>query len=90
MTNESKIWNYTEIPGIKVATLSQLGENKKELDIFYVILDNNVALSRILHVISTRTSALPYLRSIFVFRSVFANEPLPSILLRLRESYRAT
>ena len=24
--------------GIKVATLSQLGENKKELDIFYVIL----------------------------------------------------
>ena len=29
-TNESKIWNYTKIPGIKVATLSQLGENKKE------------------------------------------------------------
>lgn len=29
-TNEPKIWNYTEIPGIKVATLSQLGENKKE------------------------------------------------------------
>ena len=29
-----------EIPGVKMATLSQLGENKKELDIFYVILDN--------------------------------------------------
>ena len=39
-TNESKIWNYTEIPGIKVATLSQLGENKKELDIFCVTLGN--------------------------------------------------
>ena len=38
-TNKLKIWNYTKIPGIKVATLSQLGENKKELDIFYVILD---------------------------------------------------
>ena len=39
-TNKLKIWNYTEIPGIKMATLSQLSENKKELDIFYVILDN--------------------------------------------------
>ena len=39
-TNKPKIWNYTEIPGIKMATLSQLSENKKELDIFYVILDN--------------------------------------------------
>ena len=39
-TNKPKIWNYMEIPGVKMATLSQLGENKKELDIFYVILDN--------------------------------------------------
>ena len=28
-----------EIPGMKVTTLSQLGGNKKELDIFCVILD---------------------------------------------------
>ena len=38
-TNEPKIWNCTEIPGVKVATLSQFGENEKELDIFYVMLD---------------------------------------------------
>nr|XP_033190357.1 piggyBac transposable element-derived protein 4-like [Bombus vancouverensis nearcticus] len=39
-TNDPKIWNYTEIPGIKVAILSQLGENKKELDFFNIIFDN--------------------------------------------------
>lgn len=30
--NEPTIWNYTEIPGIKVTTLIQLGEDRKELD----------------------------------------------------------
>ena len=39
-TNDPKIWNYTEIPGIKVAILNQLGENKKELDFFNIIFDN--------------------------------------------------
>lgn len=32
--------NYTEICGIKVATLSKLGENKKEVDVFNIIFDN--------------------------------------------------
>ena len=29
-----------EIPGIKMATLSQLGKKKKELDLFNIIFDN--------------------------------------------------
>ncbi|CAD1472353.1 unnamed protein product [Heterotrigona itama] len=38
--NKPKIWNYTETPGIKVATLCQLGRNKRELDVFNIIFDN--------------------------------------------------
>lgn len=38
--NRPKIWNYMETPGIKTATLCQLGENKRELDVFNVIFDN--------------------------------------------------
>ncbi|XP_043529386.1 piggyBac transposable element-derived protein 4-like [Frieseomelitta varia] len=38
--NKPKIWNYTEIPGVKMATLSQLSENKRELDVFNVIFEN--------------------------------------------------
>ena len=38
--NKPKIWNYTETPGIKLATLYQLGANKTELDIFNTIFGN--------------------------------------------------
>ncbi|KAK1117680.1 hypothetical protein K0M31_015847 [Melipona bicolor] len=40
--NSPKIWNYTKTPGIKEAALRQLGGNKRELDIFNIIvLDQN-------------------------------------------------
>ncbi|XP_076652740.1 piggyBac transposable element-derived protein 4 isoform X3 [Halictus rubicundus] len=38
--NKPKIWKYTQTPGIRVAILDQLGESKRELDVFDIMFDN--------------------------------------------------